>query len=60
VRNVLVQVTRTVAGQSVDPIEVPIAAGATEILGRYDRSDFGAEILLNADNAEVTFQAIRA
>lgn len=59
-RWVEVQPTRTVAGQEVDAIRKTIAAGASAILGRYDRSDFGSQILINVEHADIKFQVIRA
>lgn len=59
-RYVDIQPSRTVAGQSVDAIRKTIAAGATAILGRYDRADFGSVIQINAEHADIKFQVIRA
>lgn len=59
-RFVDIQPTRTVAGQTVDAIRVTVADGDTEILGRYDRADFGSQILLNAEHDDIEFQVIRA
>lgn len=59
-RYVDIQPSRTVAGQSVDAIRKTIAAGASAILGRYDRADFGPQIQVNAEHADIKFQVIRA
>lgn len=59
-RYVRVQPSRTVAGQSAEPIQVNIAAGATALLGRYDRADFGPRIELIPEHADVKFFVFRA
>lgn len=56
VRNVTIAFTKTVDGQAITSITVAIAAGATAVLGRYSKANFGSVLQLNADNAEVKFR----
>lgn len=59
-RYVDIRPTRTVAGQSATAIRRTIAAGASAILGSYTRADFGSQIQLDPEHADIKFQVYRA
>lgn len=57
-RTVTIHVARKVQGQTVTPITKAIAAGATEIFGPYSVNDFGSQVLVDVDNAELMLRTV--
>lgn len=58
-RVLTIAITETVDGQSVPARTVTLAAGATVGVGPFPTETYGARILLNADNAELTILPVR-
>lgn len=59
VRNVTIALVGKIDGQSVTARTIPVAAGATALLGPYDTTNYGSTLQINGDHAELTFQVIR-
>lgn len=57
-RTVTFLFARTVDGSTVTNKTKAIPAGETHLFGPFDRNDYGTELLVNADNAELKFRAI--
>jgi hypothetical protein len=57
-RTVTIRLSRTVDGQTVASKTKAIAAGATEVFGPYPQDDYGTQLLIDVDNAELKLRAI--
>lgn len=57
-RTVTFHVFRTVDGQTVTSKTKAVPAGKTWIFGPFDRNDYGSQILIDVDNAELTLFAV--
>lgn len=58
-RVLTVTITEKVDGQTVPPKTVTIAAGATVGVGPFPQETYGARVLVNVDNAELTILPVR-
>lgn len=57
-RTVTLRLYRTVDGQSITSKTKSIAAGATAVFGPFDQTDYGTQVLVDVDNAELKLRAI--
>ena len=57
-RTVTIRLFRTVDGQSITSKTKAIPAGETHIFGPYPVNDYGTQLLIDVDNAELKLRAI--
>lgn len=57
-RTVTFLFSRTVDGQGVEDLAVAIPAGETWVFGPFDRNDYGSQLNIDVDNAELMLRAI--
>lgn len=57
-RTVTFRFARTVDGQTVTNKTKAIPAGETHLFGPFDVNDYGSQLLIDADNAELKFRVI--
>lgn len=57
-RTVTFLFSRTVDGQGVTDLAVSIPAGETWVFGPFDRNDYGSQLNIDVDNAELMLRAI--
>lgn len=57
-RTVTFRFYRTVDGQSVTSRAESIPAGETHVFGPFDRNDYGTQLLIDVDNAELKLRAV--
>lgn len=58
-RSVTFTIARTVDGQTVAPRVEAVAFGTAQAIGPFPVADYGSTLLFAADNAELTFRAVR-
>ncbi|WP_055523431.1 hypothetical protein [Streptomyces graminilatus] len=58
-RTVSFHLARTVDGFSVTPRTVSVSAGDTKACGPFNPNDYGDDLLVDVDNAELKITAIR-
>ncbi|WP_340376591.1 hypothetical protein U5640_16735 [Streptomyces sp. SS7] len=58
-RTATFHLARTVDGFSVTPRTVSVAAGATKACGPFNPNDYGDDLLVDVDHAELKITAIR-
>lgn len=58
-RTLTIVITEKVDGQTVPPKTATLAAGATQGFGPFPQDTYGARILLNVDNIELTILPVR-
>ncbi|MFJ9900263.1 hypothetical protein ACIQPR_43735 [Streptomyces sp. NPDC091280] len=58
-RTVTFRLARTVDGFSVTPRTATVATGTTKAFGPFDPNDYGNDLQVDVDNAELKIQAIR-
>jgi hypothetical protein len=56
--DVTVDVTGTVDGQAATDRVVEVAAGATWVFGPYPVSDYGSQVNINVEHADIKLRAI--
>lgn len=57
-RTVTIQLFRTVDGQSVTSKTKAVPAGETWIFGPFPKDDYGTQVFVDVDNAELKLRAI--
>ncbi len=57
-RTVTIRLFRTVDGQSVTSKTKAIPAGETHVFGPYPKNDYGTQLLIDVDNAELKLRAV--
>jgi hypothetical protein len=57
-RTVTIHVARTVDGQSVTSKTKSIPAGETDVFGPFPQDDYGTQLLIDVDNAELKLRAV--
>jgi len=57
-RTVTIRFNKTVDGQTVTNRAVSIAAGNTRVFGPFDTENYGTQVLIDVDNAELKLRGI--
>jgi hypothetical protein len=58
-RTITFRLSKTVDGFSVAPRTETLAAGAEQLFGPFDPSEYGGRLLIDVDNAELTIAPVR-
>jgi hypothetical protein len=58
-RTVTFRLSRTVDGQSVTPRTETLAVGEKQLFGPFDINEYGGNLLVDVDNAELKLKPIR-